>query len=446
MEQMIVCFEGGQRALIPYQQTKIDGVRLLAHRLCGGEQIANCGGIGAAQFDGLRDGTSELIASRTVTEVEQRDHLASAVLTAQAFDHPLPEQVIARRPSPLRTPLGQRRRACECAWLALQHIEIVFEIEDLLTLAIAAFMPCDTLATGPYLDIGRVGSDHRFRARMQRSRVGAGLDQHAALTIDDREADVGQVEALLRWRKQTFALSSQGASHRLCPAMNGPLFVFDRGGGKPLVQLREVPGAGHRHPVVAAEVADLPFDTALFVSLAGSAEAGGVAPVRPEGDKALCLFAAVSTQDPSHRAGQVVITQRMKDPAKACERQLMSFKKCLLGGTQISTMERCSAVHAAHRKDLQLHSLLAEIGVGFIPVNLRFCRWRIALRNEDVLPGHPQLPLAVADILADPRLAHRKVRTLDLQTLVNPRRSVPLLARCRQVGGQDAIDERHHWP
>ena len=41
---------------------------LPAHRLCGGEQIAN--------FHGLRDGTGELIASRMVTEVEQSDHLA----------------------------------------------------------------------------------------------------------------------------------------------------------------------------------------------------------------------------------------------------------------------------------------------------------------------------------------------------------------------------------
>src|SRR5665213_1715432 len=50
----------------------------------------------------------------------------------------------------------------------------------------------------------------------------------------------------------------------LCPAMDGPLFVFDRGGGESLVQRREVPGAGHRHPVVAAEVADLAFDAALL--------------------------------------------------------------------------------------------------------------------------------------------------------------------------------------
>ncbi|HEY5213440.1 MAG TPA: hypothetical protein VIJ38_10530 [Acidobacteriaceae bacterium] len=228
--------------------------------------------------------------------------------------------------------------------------------------------------------------------------------------------------------------------------MDGPLFVFDRGGGESLVQRREVPGAGHRHPVVAAEVADLAFDAALFVALAGSAERGSVAPVRSEGDEALCLFAVVSTQNPAHRTGQVVIAQRMEDATKSCERQLMSFQKRLLGGTRIGAMKRCSAVHAAHGEDLQLHPLAAQIGIGFIPVHLRLSRWRIALRDEHVLPGHPQLPLAEAYVLPHPRLAHRKVRPLDLETLVNPRRRVPLLARRRQVGGQDIVDERHHRP
>ena len=157
----------------------------------------------------------------------------------------------------------------------------MFEIEDLLTLAIAAFMPCDAIATRPYLDIA-----------------------------------------------------------------------------------------------------------------AGSAKAGSVAPVLTEGDETFRLFATISTQDPSHRTGQVVIAKRMKDATKSCERQLMSFEKRLLCGTRIGAMERCFAVHAAHREDPQLHPLPTEIGVGFILGDLRLCRWRISLRNEHVQPAHPQLPLA----------------------------------------------------
>ena len=107
----------------------------------------------------------------------------------------------------------------------------MFQIKDLLTLAIAAFMPCDALTPRPYLDIGRVSPDHRCGAGMQRSRVGAGFYQDTALTIHDREADIGKIETLHRQPKQPFALGGQGVSHRLCPSMDGPLFIFDRGSG-----------------------------------------------------------------------------------------------------------------------------------------------------------------------------------------------------------------------
>ena len=168
--------------------------------------------------------------------------------------------------------------------------------------------------------------------------------------------------------------------------------------------------------------------------------------MRTEGNEAFRLLTAVTAQNPSHRTAQVVIAQRMKHTAEADEGQLMSFQKRLLRGTRIGAMERCAAVHAAHGEDLQLHSLTAEIGVGFIPINLRFCRWRITLRDEDFLFRHPQLSLAEAHILANPRLAYWIVRTLHLQTLVDPRRCVPLLAGCGEIGGQDAIDEWHHRP
>jgi hypothetical protein len=85
--------------------------------------------------------------------MEQSDHLTRTVLTSQTFDQPLPEQVITLRPSSLRAPLGQGRRACKSAKLALQHIEIVFEIKNLLTLAIAGFMPGNALTTCPYLNM-----------------------------------------------------------------------------------------------------------------------------------------------------------------------------------------------------------------------------------------------------------------------------------------------------
>ena len=80
--------------------------------MCRGKQITNCGSIGASQFHGLGDSTGKLIAARALAEMEQRNRSAGAVLTTGAFDHPLPEQIIALRPSSLGAPLGQRRGAC----------------------------------------------------------------------------------------------------------------------------------------------------------------------------------------------------------------------------------------------------------------------------------------------------------------------------------------------
>ena len=56
--------------------------------------------------------------------------------------------------------------------------------------------------------------------------------------------------------------------------MDGPLFIFDRGSGsRSFNSAKFVERPRHRHPVVAAEVADLAFYAALFVALAWSAEA-----------------------------------------------------------------------------------------------------------------------------------------------------------------------------
>jgi hypothetical protein len=71
----------------------------------------------------------------------------------------------------------------------------------------------------------------------------------------------------------------------------------------------------------------------------------------------------------------------------------MSVEKRLLFGTRIGTMKRCAAVHAAHGKDLKLRSLTAEIGVGFLPIDLGLRRWRITLRDEDFLFRHPSCRL-----------------------------------------------------
>ena len=50
----------------------------------------------------------------------------------------------------------------------------------------------------------------------------------------------------------------------------------------------------------------------------------------------------------------------------------MRFQKRLLRGMQISPVKRRAAGHPAHREHLQLGPFPAEIGLGLIPIDLRF--------------------------------------------------------------------------
>src|SRR5258708_28059502 len=75
-------------------------------------------------------------------QLEQVDHLPGTALLSVPFDERLPDPVETRRPQAGLPSLFQRLRSGECAWLAIQNIEIVLQIQDLLLAAIT------TLATG----------------------------------------------------------------------------------------------------------------------------------------------------------------------------------------------------------------------------------------------------------------------------------------------------------
>ena len=54
---------------------------------------------------------------------------------------------------------------------------------------------------------------------------------------------------------------------------------------------------------------------------------------------------------------QVVITQPLKHTAKHREGAYVSIEEGLLAGTEVSSMKRCAAVHAAQTEHLQFYSL-----------------------------------------------------------------------------------------
>ena len=61
------------------------------------------------------------------------------------------------------------------------------------------------------------------------------------------------------------ALLDHRRSHRLSVPGDLTLLVFATRGQQLRVQLREIPRLGHRHPVVAAKIASLTFDSAFLV-------------------------------------------------------------------------------------------------------------------------------------------------------------------------------------
>src|SRR5688572_20103550 len=86
-------------------------------------------------------------------QLEQPDHLLRPGLATVALDQCLPESVVALRPAAEPSPLLQRLAPSERARLALQHVEVVFEIEDLLVPTVAPLVTGNALALVPDLDV-----------------------------------------------------------------------------------------------------------------------------------------------------------------------------------------------------------------------------------------------------------------------------------------------------
>jgi hypothetical protein len=108
-------------------------------------------------------------------------------------------------------------------------------------------------------------------------------------------------------------------------------------------------------------------------------------PVGPKGDESCRLFSPVSAQNPLHCAREVVITTGGEYAAKMVEGSLVPFQKRLLAGVREGAMEGSSTGHAPHAKLIGFLSLPADVGVGFIPVHLRFSTPAIGLGNERLL-------------------------------------------------------------
>src|SRR4051794_15054165 len=103
-------------------------------------QVADCGNIMAAKRESLLHRGPQTGPAVAGSELKQLDHLTCAMLTAVTHVQFMPQTVEGLRPASCLAPLGEGSRSGKCTWLALQHIQIMFQIEHLLLPAVAAFM------------------------------------------------------------------------------------------------------------------------------------------------------------------------------------------------------------------------------------------------------------------------------------------------------------------
>src|SRR5271156_3607693 len=99
--------------------------------------MADRGHIGAAHLQCLVDSCGQLRIAELAAHPDHLDHGTCAMLSSPPFDQLIPDSVVALGPSALSPPLRQRRRTAQRAGLALQYIEVVLQIEDLLLTAVA---------------------------------------------------------------------------------------------------------------------------------------------------------------------------------------------------------------------------------------------------------------------------------------------------------------------
>src|SRR5579859_2913034 len=105
------------------------------------QQMQYRGCIANPQPQCLFHGYDQLVPSLGGAGTDKRDHLASPVALAMTLLKLSPDRVQASGPASSLTPLLQRRGTGHGSRLLIQHIEIVFQVEDLMTAPVATCVP-----------------------------------------------------------------------------------------------------------------------------------------------------------------------------------------------------------------------------------------------------------------------------------------------------------------
>src|SRR5438067_1304971 len=111
---------------------------------------------------------------------------------------------------------------------------------------------------------------------------------------------------------------------------------------------------------------------------------------------------------------------------------------------EIGMMKGCTTGHTAHAKYVHFLPVTGKLGVGFEPIDLCFVTKRISLRNTNLF-GSAECLLFPSNVPSDRRFGNRCLRLLPPNPLIDPMRSVPLLAWRTLVRLQNRVDELFHW-
>jgi len=102
-------------------------------------------------------------------------------------------------------------------------------------------------------------------------------------------------------------LNYQSSSHSLLPPGDRPPLIFAATGYELPVQIGDVQGLGHRHPVIPAKIANLPLYATLLVPFTRRAELTLVPPMGTESDEPRRLFSPLPSQNLLYGRTEIVV-------------------------------------------------------------------------------------------------------------------------------------------
>ncbi|WTL37220.1 hypothetical protein OG244_02425 [Streptomyces brevispora] len=183
---------------------------------------------------------------------------------------------------------------------------------------------------------------HAFFDQPDGDRVAVDADRDLSVAVDPRSEEPARLEWLLGQRHQQWSFEREVLGDRLGPGADAAGVVLPVPPLDHLVQLGERGDLGDGNEVVAAEVADHPFDSALLVGAfdAGPAVEALDAEVRAEGDPPVGLDSSPALpQHPGDGGLQVVVADLgPRDPTQGPQCVDVAFEEGFLaaGGEDAS--------------------------------------------------------------------------------------------------------------